>query len=250
MVNGSATEVLEAFGSAIKKAERVLTRCKGASASDETAHALLHILQRALQVAEAAFVAARRGHPEPFYILVRGLYERVILAFWITRSDENAEEFKRIARSEVVRDFRKILKAGEGRVVERASGTDRTADILAACKMQEVPSRVRLQTLAEKVGLGTLHTRFSGYFSQQAHGFNFGLPDDPVQEVHMLSAAGGALIEALATISSRWILDGQRVSVATLDGILQFSGSRPPTCWSGGRGCPGDASPRPASAGG
>jgi len=84
---------------------------------DARTRALRHICLEALDLAKACYFVEMAALPAGALVLDRALFERLIVALWVSRSDENAERFMDAAKHETARQLRKFIDSGVGALV-------------------------------------------------------------------------------------------------------------------------------------
>jgi len=133
---------------------------------------VLHLMNRAIQIGEACFVASDLA--TPVLVLLRVLCEDLLLLFWISRSEENAAGYAKASISDFAKIARVNLQGGRAKVVHRSTGEDKTEAFLPKLKRLGAP-RKRIETLARNSGLGKLYDILYRFASSEVHANTFGV---------------------------------------------------------------------------
>jgi hypothetical protein len=134
----------------------------------DRARVLLHLIEEATTIARGCVALSREDLALPMLVLCRVLLEVVIVSYWISKSEENAEEYV----TSLAKNHAKFLwvNADRGYVAlkDRETGEDVTAKVLEVLK-EEKGSPPSVEHLAKETGLETLYDFGYRYLSVYPH---------------------------------------------------------------------------------
>lgn len=208
----------------LSKTTHLLNQVQTRSTTDIRDLTLCYCLSRTQNVAKAALLSLKDRLPTPLSILARSMLEQMVVARWISLEDKNAVKFAEIPKTEMIRNMRKVLKGGFAKIKSRASGDDKTEEVLAHEMMNSVPGRERMEDLAKEGGLEKVYVQLYGQLSLYAHGFSYGL-DRHYEEATLLYVMASGIVgtlDSILLICSDWMNKRQISSLEAIYGSLGY----------------------------
>jgi hypothetical protein len=151
--------------------------------------------------------------------LDRALFERLLVALWIVRSDENAECFIDAAQHETARQLRKFIDSGVGALVRKSTGEDVTAALRKDPRFSEIKRLPTFEAMAKEVGVEDIYVQQYGFMSMFAHGNTYDLFDDATEMLKMARSSAAAELRAITSILTAWY---ERMSQLTRDDLREY----------------------------
>lgn len=153
-------------------------------------------------------------------VIARALLENFISILWVQIDPAHASQLKQAAIAELARMTRLNLEAGEARILNRVTGEDATADVLASGRFKNLPRRTSVEERAKQAGIGDLYNVFYRALSMEVHGHRLGRPDHQGDLAFMHMQGIGAIALASGHAGVRWLLHRQRTDNETLRNLL------------------------------
>lgn len=183
-------------------------------------YALMECFRRAVELSEGCILCTKANLIEPQYILTRGLIERLIWVCWITKSNENAQNFIDAAEKEFKRRTRITLNTGHGRVTDTTTHEDKTQELLNSEWVKDIQPRMKIYEIAKDVGLEKLYIQIYGPLSIYAHGYMLeSLADVKDENVSVLAAANGTMA-CINLVVKNWIVSRHQAPMKEIYAIL------------------------------
>ncbi len=184
-------------------------------------NSLIYCLRRAIELSEGCVICTKANLLAPLYVLTRGLLEGLIWVCWITKSSENAQTFIESANNEFKRIARKNLEDGYARVVDNVTNENKTQELLHSDWVKDIRPRLRIEEVAEKVGLEKLYTQTYGHLSIFAHGIILKTNANVKKDTFRILALAKVLTECINHVVKNWIVDRKQSPVKDIYAILK-----------------------------
>jgi hypothetical protein len=216
---------LESLRTRIELAKTNIAELKAWPLTNMQEQALFYCLNRETDLAEGYLHVFPLRLTDSLSVLLRGLYETFLWAYWVTASGENAQKFADNSLFQLKRIAAKNLRAGYARVIDQKTGKDATQEFLDHPDMQKIPRFLEFEALAKESGLERMHTNMYGILSMLGHGTQFGtVPSMTSDELLFASvAAASALIGATQRVVVDWMQHNKRVPVEDLYASFHLS---------------------------
>ena len=198
---------------------------------DVTGAYFIERVELALESMAGCILLAKAGLAFPLGILARSLLEMNMGTFWAASMPERAVDASGATAAEAIRNMKKLLVQGHGKIVNTKTGEDQTAMLLEAIEKKKPGPRKQIAEMARECGLGRLYERFYGIESMPAHGHNIGLTgnDADNKAIFATMSASKAHLKAIHFTAAKWIRrDGEATTLAELDAILKTGLVPPP----------------------
>jgi hypothetical protein len=200
---------LSALSDWISKAKGDRDQISSKSFIDERDGALAYCLERAIDLASGAELAAKRGLIESLSSLTRCLYETFLWTSWIQLSEANAVAYKDVAFREMKKRGRIQLREGLAKVSNKETGEDYSAMILEMIENDPPPPVPSFQTLAEQAGIKSIHLIHYPMLSLEAHGSAYEIlgrasDSDAQENIYSHVTFSNAMMQTVAQIVSNW----------------------------------------------
>jgi hypothetical protein len=184
-------------------------------------NALIFCLKRAADLAEACLILKDHKLADPIGVLTRAIFDCLLWTLWTVKSDDHAQLFSNYAKEQSLRNIKKNLRTGYGKVFERATGKDVSKDFLESQMMKGVSGVLKVEDIAKEVGLQKIHTQMYGALSMEGHGsiYNFMDNEAPEDRIFMFLAATNSFFEVINLVVENWIIHRKQTPV---DEILQI----------------------------
>jgi len=219
-------EFWEVFRAELTATAEDLSRLKASiGAADKIREYFLHRLMIAVENATGSVLLGRSGLTAPLSAVSRALFESLIVTYWASLSDGNANEAIATGYRELLRIMRNAVTGGRAQIVHKITGTDESATVLDHPMMKEARRPKRLEEMAKEAGLKNIYDTLYGLMSLVAHG--------TATELHVKAALDGnppiyenmslvrGCLKAIALICSNRI-DGKQTDRADLEAILKI----------------------------
>jgi uncharacterized protein DUF5677 len=182
---------------------------RGAGSKQE--EVLVYFLERTSQLGEARFAVGQARLRIAFFVLMRVICEDLFLAYWVSISTKNADQYAQEVRSELSRLLKINLDRGRGKLVDRKTGKDRTAEVISEIGASVTPKKDRLSTerLAIETGLGKVYDTAYRFASLEVHGKMFGLKPKKGNDEAIAAALPGitSMLRAVLFLVDRRLAD-------------------------------------------
>jgi hypothetical protein len=147
-------------------------------------------------------MVVRAGLRDAPWVLARVLLERLFVAAWVVQSEEHAEQYQDLGRSETLRETRRLVQAGLIGVCDVETGRG-GLEAFQRVHKADIHRRLQIETLAREAGLGELYDVTYGMCSQVAHAFDFGVQKQPDEE-HAIAVSEGTLL-LITQVVDDWV---------------------------------------------
>ena len=115
-------------------------------------------------------VLAENDLGPPLVTVTRSIFESLLVTYWATLSDTNAQTVLSTSRNEGFRLLRNLLRNNRGVIQHKITGENFTDKILNSPELAELKPPPRFNKIAEDAGLKKLYDRVYGILSMFAHG--------------------------------------------------------------------------------
>jgi hypothetical protein len=186
-----------------------------------------YFLQRlivACENARGSVLLGKAGLVAPLSAVSRALFESLIVTYWSSLSDENANKAIATGYRELLRIMRNSITSGRAQVVHKVTGADESAIILNHPMMKEARRPKRLEEMAREAKMKNVYDMLYGLMSLFAHGTATELQaksalsgDPPIYENMSLARS---CFKGIALICTNRI-DGKQTGHPELESILK-----------------------------
>jgi hypothetical protein len=189
----------------IREAEAFLKRSFLQEKRDNRTVALRHICEESVDIAKACVHVSDNDLPIAARVLDRALFERIVFGKWVAESEENADRFTNASLEEGVRQLRKYLDRGVGKIIRTSTGENVTEEFRNSHKFKEILRAPKFEDMAREAGMEDIYTMLYGPMSMLSHGNSFGLPRNRSgSEQHIVLSSITAQLAALIAVCEAW----------------------------------------------
>lgn len=178
------------------------------------------ILMRSSELVRGAACLGQDENATCLGVIARSLLESFISILWVQIDPAHASQLKQAAVAELARLTRLNVEAGKARFLNRVTGEDATAALLASERFQNLPRRMSVEARAKQAGIEDLYSVFYRALSMEVHGHKLGRPDHQGELAFVHMQGIGAIANASGHAGVRWLLHRQRTDNETLRNLL------------------------------
>lgn len=216
------------FGMSITKSHSFLQANPATSRESLQDKALLHCLERSLDMAKGAVSTAIACTPISLATLSRTMLEELITARWLCLNRNNAIIYGEASSASMLKLIRENLKSGYGKTLHKLSGDDHTQATLDAISKKGV--KITIEDRARESELHRLYSIFYRFLSTLAHSTNFQhslFPQQARDAVKLFFPAAIALHESTYDIVATYLIDQRMISPSDIETKLGLRLNKP-----------------------
>lgn len=185
--------------------------------------AILGMLSRSAELLRGASSLGHEVNPTALEVIARALLENLITILWVQVDPAHPDHLREAAVAELARMARVNLKSGKARILNRVTGEDATAEVLASDRFKNLPRRMSVEDRAKQAGVEDLYNVFYRSLSMGVHGQSVGTGDTSLELAVMHMQGVGAIALATGHSGVRWLLHRERTDNETLRNMLGLS---------------------------
>lgn len=214
------------FGNIVKDFAWLQNRCK----DEKNKQYFLDKLNISIQNATACKFLANMGLLIPLTVLVRTLFETMIIVYWSSLSNENCQQNIDAEKNDVLRIMKNQLREGRAEIINKETGKIDTETVLNDARVKKAKRYPPIAEMATAAKIRNVYDMFYGILGMYAHGHPYGITLEKLllagnekeenKEIKAIMALMTGCLTVIHVVVANYICEGKHIEKKDIESIL------------------------------